>query len=344
MKLEDSEKRGQSAENEKIVAQIIKRDLRGEAVGIRELAGGYYGRVYAVDAAASDGGRKVVVKLVDAGDDPPFDKEPGDNRVYGGRWSNLKPAHDLLTAHGLPVSKLYACGCFQGKDYAVMEFLKGASVKEFIACDSHAKMDDLHRLAGETMRLMHRITRDYQGWIDMDKKYSRDWEESFFKSLESRLSESEKKNPVIDQKSGLIREFIVSRRGQWRNPEAFVFSHPDGFQGIAEYEKNKWILSGIIDVEDHQFTDPRFVLAGYELELEFEGRPLPAAFWEGYNKNDKADGGYGGLKDLFKLYYLLSWLPGAYDNWRGKPEEQSKCVKRFEGLTMDLISKKARKR
>jgi hypothetical protein len=43
-------------------------------------------------------------------------------------------------------------------------------------------------------------------------------------------------------------------------------------------------MQGTLRIEDHHFVDPRFVLAGYELDLHYEGREVPVAFWEGYGR------------------------------------------------------------
>lgn len=337
------EKRSPEIIKEKVLAKILEKDLKSRMVSLNELTGGYYGRVYVADMEKDDNSvRKIVIKIVDANDDYSYEIEPNDNRVYGGRWSNLKPAYDVLIAHGFSVPKIYSIGNHQETNcsYSIMEFIEGESVREFLAYNNHPQMEQLHSLVGETMGMMHKITRDYQGWVAMDKKYAKDWEQSFFQSFESHLANAAEKNPFVNEQRNALTEFAAKKRAEWTNPENFVFSHTDGFQAIAKYENDKWKIAGIIDIEDHQFTDPRFVLTGHELSLEFEGRSIPATFWEGYNKHASVDKNYQNLKELFKLYYLLSWLPGVYDNWRGKSDEKNKSTKHFEKLILDIISNK----
>ena len=42
-------------------------------------------------------------------------------------------------------------------------------------------------------------------------------------------------------------------------------SHTDGFSAVLKQREVDWQVLGHIDVEDMQFTDRRFVLAGFEL-------------------------------------------------------------------------------
>jgi hypothetical protein len=80
---------------------------------------------------------------------------------------------------------------------------------------------------------------------------------------------------------------------------------------MAKYAGGCWTFTGIVDIEDHYFVDQRFALAGYELFLHYGGRTVPAAFWAGYRQFKPVAVAYTSLRELFFLYYLLSWLPGC---------------------------------
>lgn len=325
---------------QQLLAEIVEQDLQSHVVDARELTGGFYGRVYAVDIEDDNGKQeKVVVKTNTADTDVPFDQEPNDNRVYGARWSNFEPSYNLLVSHNLPVPSLRSKGQIEqlGVQYAVMDFIEGESVREFLAHEDHGDMDQLHALVGETMGQMHQITRDYQGWVDMDKKYARDWRESFFESMDSHLQNAAAKSEFVRNSIDQIRKYIQLKRSEWTDLKSFVFSHTDGFQGMAKFENNQWQLTGIIDLEDHQYTDPRFVLQGHELALEFEQRQVPPSFWAAYEKHTPLDPSYEKLKDLFKLYYLLSWLPGTYEDDRRTPELKEKGIRNSEQFIADII-------
>ena len=85
-----------------------------------------------------------------------------------------------------------------------------------------------------------------------------------------------------------------------------MFSHTDGFQGVLK-NAGGWTLLGVIDIEDHQFTDQRFVLAGFELSRLFYGLPIDPAFWDAYAGLKPIDPSYAAFKPLFQTYYLLVW-------------------------------------
>ena len=101
---------------------------------------------------------------------------------------------------------------------------------------------------------------------------------------------------------------IYNQKDTWIEPDSFVLSHLDGFQGIASKQGEDWSMDSIIDIEDHQFTDQRFVLCGHELAMEAEGTKLPDSFWEGYQSTKEINSTFEQSKPLFKLYYLSVWL------------------------------------
>jgi hypothetical protein len=94
---------------------------------------------------------------------------------------------------------------------------------------------------------------------------------------------------------------------QLRDPPVFVLSHTDGFQGVMRKTGDRWTCLGHIDIEDFQYTDQRFVLAGLELAHGLAGRSVPAAFWNAYLDAVDLAPGYDAVRRLFQAYYLLVW-------------------------------------
>jgi len=325
--------------SQELVTPILQKELGVHPQNIKDLTTGYTGQVYAVTVDQADSTRELAVKIINTEPESSFDQEDVNHRVYGSRWSNLKPSHDLLTSNNIKTYNLYALGELpnEGVSYSVMQILAGKSVREFLAYETHVDMYKLHALTGETLGKMHRITRGFQGWINMPRPYAKSWRDAWFESLNFRLIQAAEKSAFVKGHSNHIQNFIHKKEQEWIDPQHFVFSHTDGFQGMADYKNGEWVLTGVVDVEDNQFTDQRFVLAGHELALEYERRAVPKSFWREYNKYTKVDDSYQTLKPLFTLYYLLSWLRNvAYDDFRGLPEEQNQTIRHFERLISEV--------
>jgi len=319
---------------ETLLREIISREINGPITAVHDLSFGYYGHVYRVGlAGASD----VVVKIIEAESEEDFDRESSDDRVYGGRWSNLRPAYSLLRSGSVPVPQLYAVGQLEDVQYSIMGFVEGESVREFLAHGNHERLAELYGVAGEWTGKLHRITREFQGWVDMKHPYKKDWQSAFFESFTSRLDGARRINQFVQAHIEEINRFKEGMNSKWDNPRQFVLSHTDGFQGMAKYESGQWQLTGIIDIEDHQFTDPRFVLAGQELSLEYENRSMPPLFWDEYRKHSELDPNYHLVKNLFKSYYLLSWLPVVQKEQRGSESEQMSATRRLEKLLLHYV-------
>ncbi len=90
----------------------------------------------------------------------------------------------------------------------------------------------------------------------------------------------------------------------WQAPEAYVFSHPDGIQGVAlPGDGGDWSFQGIVDVEDHHFTDPRFALAGYDL-----AHGSPETFRRAYVSETTWPEGFAQCRPVFHVYFLATWV------------------------------------
>jgi hypothetical protein len=92
----------------------------------------------------------------------------------------------------------------------------------------------------------------------------------------------------------------------WVDPVHFVLSHGDGLQGMLVRGGNGWGLAGVIDIEDHLFTDQRFALSVYEMGLG--DAPVSDIFWVAYRQQASLDETYWQFRPLFQLYALLDWL------------------------------------
>jgi hypothetical protein len=157
---------------------------------------------------------------------------------------------------------------------------------------------------GAVLGRLHTITRPHHGWVGMDPAYARRWPSAFATSFRGWLARGEGHLPPPLREAVERRcEPLLADLGE---PAEFVFSHTDGFQGVLK-KAGGWTLLGVIDIEDHQFTDQRFVLAGFELSRSFYSLQIDPAFWRAYAALKPIDPSYARLKPLFQAYYLLVW-------------------------------------
>jgi fructosamine-3-kinase len=280
--------------HEQLIGPLLQERLGVDAGAVTPLTGGEVGRVYRVDAD----GASYAVKFVRAAPEPAFSAEPIDDRVYGSRWSNLVPAYELLKANRVAVPTLHASGTLadQRLHYAVFDYLDG---------DRDDASPAWATCMGGVLGCMHGITRPYQGWVDMDRAHAQRWPGAFATSFRAWLARGQEQLPSP------LRHAVARRceplLDALSEPAHFVFSHTDGFQGVLKKTAGGWALLGVIDIEDHQFTDQRFVLAGFELSQEFYGQAVDRAFWAAYAALKPVDPTYAACKPLFQAYYLLVW-------------------------------------
>jgi fructosamine-3-kinase len=297
------------------IAALVRDRLREEARAVEPLTGGEVGSVFRVDTDT----RAYVVKFVRLVDEPAFADEPVNDRVYGARWSNLRPASALLEAHGIAAAAVRALGALpeQGLAYAILDYLAGDA-------DDHSPA--WFAGVGAALGRMHGVTRPYQGWVDMPTPYPTTWTAAFAEGFRARLAETA---PLL---APGLRDTVGSRAdgllADLTEPGEFVFSHTDGFQGVMVRRGGAWMLRGVIDIEDHQFTDQRFVLAGFELGHAVNGRDLPPDFWRAYTAARPVDPSYTTFKPLFQLYNLLVWA------WvlRDRPALKDNCLAHLETI------------
>jgi len=275
------------------VAALVRDRLGVEPRAVLPLAGGEVGHVFRVD---TDGGA-YAVKFVRARPEPAFADEPVDDRVYGSRWSNLEPAYDLLKANGIAVPTLRATGAVadRGLSYAILDYLDG---------DPDDGSSPWAACVGRVLGRMHGVTRPYWGWVGMSPSDAMSWSAGFAASFHGWQARAKDHLPprlaqAVEQRC----RPLLTGLGE---PTRFVFSHTDGFQGVLK-KADGWSLLGVIDIEDHQFTDQRFVLAGFELSRVFYGQPVDPAFWKAYAAVTPVDPSYEDSKPLFQAFYLLVW-------------------------------------
>lgn len=289
---------------ETYTAEIIKNHLDTEPDSISPLGMSIGGFVMKVET----GKGVFVVKMVANEKPADLTEEDVGERVYGGRWIEFEPALHAMQAANLPLPDIHATGYTDdgSKYFILMDYVEGESVREFMTEADDDK--NLHLAIGSTFGNLHNITRDYQGWVSMDSPYETSWGEAFFSALQSQIDQIEENSYLPADTIAKLRSFVESRKDTWIEPSEFVLSHLDGFQGIAAKQSDDWSVDSIVDIEDHQFTDQRFVLCGHELAMETEGKKLPDSFWEGYRYRKEVDPTFEQHKSLFKLYYLSVWL------------------------------------
>ncbi|HEY3887850.1 MAG TPA: hypothetical protein VGL73_04695, partial [Caulobacteraceae bacterium] len=103
-------------------------------------------------------------------------------------------------------------------------------------------------------------------------------------------------------------------------------------QGVMARRGGGWTLRGVIDIEDHQFTDQRFVLAAFELGHAVNGHDVPPDFWAAYTAGRPLDPSYATFKPLFQLYYLLVWTWVLKD----RPALKDNCIRHLDAITTGL--------
>lgn len=311
---------------EKIVRTIAKKECVGEVVGLENLSLGWSGSsVYVADVKNNDQIERVIIKTGASEPEMSFEDEPDNRRVYGGRFSNLEPAYRLMLEHNIKVPKLLAKGTEENLPYVIMEFLEGdTKVPELIVADEIGKL--------------HTITRNYQGCVSMEHPYAKSWKDAFFSAIRIQLSAASGVSTALTNILPQVNRFLDKMEMQWQDPSRFVLSHTDGFQGIAKQTSDGvYEFMGVVDLEDHQFTDQRFVLAGYELLSElWMLKKVSQQFWDIYEKHVQIETTYENFRNLFQLYYLLDWLPSYHK--RTNDPEMGGYISATEKLIADLVS------
>jgi fructosamine-3-kinase len=303
-----------------ILEKIINKEFGSKILSIRDFTLGWSGAgVYAIETTEN----KLIVKLRMKEKEPSFEDESVDNRVYGSRFSNLIPAYKLLKEKEVLVPRLFAVGKQDNYIYAIMEELEG-----------DAKISQ--EMVGEELGKIHAITREYHGWIDTTFKTG--WKDDFFIAIDIQLKKAIDANPTVRGRVKEIESFIADKKLDWVNPKEFVLSHTDGFQAMAKEQDGKYILTGVIDLEDYVFTDQRFVLSGLDLLNDWwMNEKLSDQFWSNYKKHKEVDPSYTIFKNLFQLFYILSWLPGYYTNSQSDEAKKQATITEAEKRLFNLL-------
>lgn len=287
---------------------MFETETQTEVSDISVLEGGMAGMVFRVIDINQI---EVVFKLYEKKD---MTEEKVDDRVYGSNHQNLQSTYTLLQEKGVPTFKLIQTGESNNYTYAVLSLLEGQETNQEIVKD---------RIYGETLGELHSITRDFQGWVSKNDPYGIDWKTAFSQSIYSRLSNV---NGVLsDELYSKIKEYIDVSVQQLNNPEKYVLSHLDGLQALFQKKEQGWKLSGVIDIEDYQFTDQRFVLAGITLNQLFGKYQLTEDFWSTYGSIVDIDKTFKEFEVFFQVYYLLVWIV-VHNNFSNN-DEQAECEK-----------------
>ena len=325
-----------------LAKKIVKEKFDLEVIGFSIINIGYGGQVFKLQTNSQEAKKKeLVFKLSELADEPSFEEINNSDRIYGTRLSNLIPAYNLLKDNNIPVAEIFDSGLTNlngsKQQYTILEYLSGISVREFLTESEDENIDDLHKATGKVFGKIHNIRRGHQGWIEMTESQSIDWKQSYFAWINSYFFKIKKENLFDFEKISAIEKYIENKRQAWNSPSEFVLSHMDGFQGIAQQDGSDWKITGVIDIEDHQFMDQRLVLAGHEVVLILEGKQLPDIFWEEYKKNTSLDDTYSDFKNLFMLSYLLAWRSIFEDCWHGKPEDRDPAIEKIAKLIDEFL-------
>ena len=291
-----------------LIRHMVERYVGGTVERIVDRSPGFSGSfVYAVDVLAPTGNMPCIVKLIP---DWPDDDEDVTNRVYGSRAASFPAAYTLLQQAAIPLPQLYTALEPQPElpfHFYVMERLPGNDVQDLCARLSGLSRAHLDALVGQHLGAIHNVTRSFDGWADWTSPSSLNWRDAFFAALDTVLERACVHAEIFQHHQQLVQTFDYYA-AIWVDPSRFVLSHGDGFQGMFVQTVNGWELSGVIDIEDYRFTDQRFALAVYEVEMKIGQVLLHDSFWTTYLKQTTLDATYSQLRPLFQLYVLLDWL------------------------------------
>jgi len=299
-----------------LVDKLIRETFGADVVDLERQSGGAVGRVYRVDLAGAgtqqDGGARattrptrVCLKLIRDAPDPPFDAEPLEDRVYGGRPGNHDAARAALQ-DAIPLPRLFAAGASDGFRYWIMEWLDGMSVVDWTG-DADRERPGLYRRIGCSLAELHCVERDYPGWIALPEAQRWAWKPAFVHTLEDAIERAAAASPAFRARQAAVRVFAERECERWGEPASYSLSHPDGLQGLARHDGTQWRFVGAVDVEDHLFTDPRLPLAGVALQAESRGEALPADFRAGYESIRPWPGDAEQVRPAYQLMFLCTW-------------------------------------
>ncbi len=267
---------------EKYIEEIIKLRLPLFVGSTEEISGGVVGHVFRLQK------QNEVILILKFNKNENTDVKSNDEFVYGSDPQQFGESYKILKTNRIPVPEIFAQGITNDQkfSYILMQDLGGD--KDDYSLEWFGEV-------GHWLGKLHAIK----------KTYDDSWLQCFKESLNSRFQNV--KELLDEQLSEKIEHYIKEHVENLWPAETFCFSHLDGFQGILKKEARSWKLLGVVDIEDHCYTDQRFVLAGFELNNQMKGNIVPEIFWSEYQKHVSIDPLIESTKNLFRIYYLLVW-------------------------------------
>jgi fructosamine-3-kinase len=320
--------------------EIIESKLAVSPTSVETLGMGIGGAVMKIET------EKGIFVLKMIRNEPPvaIGNEETSDRVYSGRWTEFESAYTTMQQAKLPLPAIHATDYTIDNShyYILMDYIDGESAREYMS--KLPNDDSLHETIGSMFGKMHTVTRPYQGWTSMKDPYKDDWGTAFFSALNNQINEIKSRGHLSKKDTDRLYAVANTYQSEWIEPAEFVLSHLDGFQGIVAGGNGDWLVGGIIDIEDHQYTDQRFVLCGHELAMEAEGQKLPGSFWDGYSSQKTIDPTHRHFAPLFKLYYLSVWLCVFTNESIGdipNRAEKAENITRMISLLLDSAERKS---
>ncbi|MEO0600025.1 MAG: hypothetical protein AAF211_01235 [Myxococcota bacterium] len=267
-----------------------------------------WGTVYGVQVEGFEASR-VVVKLLPYSEEPPWGEEKVTERIYGERFSACPATFALLRAHDLPAPRLYHHGRSpDGRhNVLVIEWLEGSPVDLRDASQARA--------AGELLGRMHTITRAFPGWVEQPAPDATTWRDTVAASLDEQLAHFEEQGFMPDA-LGPLRYQFDHLLAAWTEPHAFVLTNFEGIQAMVRHRPDGRVeVTGLVDIDDVQFTDPRFGLAGIIAGAAVGGGTIEQAFWDAYRARGNPGWHDDPVLKLFVLHRLSVWLAVFRADW-----------------------------
>lgn len=295
------------------VRLLLKRKYSLLNPELENLSMGYRGYVFGTSLR----NRKIVIKVSPYQEESHYEKETFHSRIYGSRQSEYVSVESLLNRYNIqtPETLFYDTPEILGVGPCIVRvqrrlegipstFHKDYLLKELNEYDLKKYFFSL----GEIDATIHQITRPYDGWVGMEKPSSISYEEAYFGAFTELINFLRENHGLDVINFDKIVDYVSHTRKYWEPSKTFVLSPNGLFQGLLSQDQGKWKLNGVIDLEDHHFTEERLCLVGFDIHQEEFSTELFTEFWSGYESIQKISPNYYETRNLYVLFFYLSWL------------------------------------
>ena len=293
-----------TAEASRIVDDAFGGGVR--LAGMVEMTDGWFNAAYRL--ALSDG-RSVVLKIAPP---PHVEVLTYETDILRAEVAALRVVRERTTAPVPEVLWVDEASAHLPSRSFLMAFVAGESLRheaDRITPEARAALD---RVIGRHLREIHQIVGPSFGLFSPSMPRHERWVDAFGEIFRAVLSDGRRRDvalpigyddaeAVVVACTGALDQVTVPRLVLWDLWDGNVMIDPDTFT-----------LTGLLDLERAMWGDPL-------LEAQF-GRPVTAAFTEGYGCEVLATAGERCRRELYSLYLLLVMsIEGAYRQYPSDP-------------------------